>query len=363
MRALLGLVVVSLLALPMPAEPVVQQVAPTKGVPTGGTLVMIYGSDLIPEALTCRQGSTGFCPGLRASFGGASAIFHSATPSYVYVYAPGGVGTVDIRLEVEGRPNLTLPNAFTFDEHAPPTPNDTVRYLVPITTHEQPGLNGSLWTSELTLFTSGFSRAMLRGRFCDESSLALCTSILDLERDVSTRVRLYSATGGEGAFLYVPRAASGDIVRQLRARDIARDRDNFGSEIPVVDVNRDFGPNQRLLDVPVDPRYRALLRVYAQDDRSDRIVVTVYPPNGTEPIESYELGLAGRGAASDFPLNPGYVAVDPISDAVRASGHQRVRVEVEATFLWDPPPSFHIWAFISLTNNETNQFTVITPQR
>lgn len=56
------------------------------------------------------------------------------------------------------------------------------------------------------------------------------------------------------------------------------------------------------------------------------------------------------------------VTIDPITPAVRASGHDRVRVVVEfESGPVDDPPSGG-WAFISLTNNRTQHVTIISPQ-
>lgn len=61
------------------------------------------------------------------------------------------------------------------------------------------------------------------------------------------------------------------------------------------------------------------------------------------------------------PLHPGYAEVDPLSPLVRASG-QRVRIEVEDPLrhVVSPPPP-PIWGLVSITNNETQQVTMITP--
>lgn len=271
--------------------------------------------------------------------------------------------------------NVAIALLFTLPAIAAPivratTPNglpsdgsDAIRYLVPITAHEVPGAHGSLWSSELTVLNPFSETLQLRGRFCEENELSLCVATVDAPFDVSTNVSLFPSTGNEGAFLYAPRFASFEFAKQLRVRDVAHDEDNFGSEVPVVDVETDFAFTQRLLDVPTDPRYRALLRIYGPDDAAIRVAVNVYSPAGGEAIEQREFVLNGKATATEFPFSPSYLAVDPITDVVRASGHARVRVDVLVVAFPDPPPPSTLWAFISITNNTTNQFTVITPQK
>ena len=61
------------------------------------------------------------------------------------------------------------------------------------------------------------------------------------------------------------------------------------------------------------------------------------------------------------PLFPGYAQVDPLTAVVRAAG-ARVRIEIFdpiAPIVSPPPPP--IWAFVSITNNDTQQVTTITP--
>ena len=63
-------------------------------------------------------------------------------------------------------------------------------------------------------------------------------------------------------------------------------------------------------------------------------------------------------------LNPRYGAADPLTPVVRSAGAARVRVEVESESGTSPADEFlaPIWATVSLTNNTTQQVTVISPQ-
>jgi hypothetical protein len=62
-----------------------------------------------------------------------------------------------------------------------------------------------------------------------------------------------------------------------------------------------------------------------------------------------------------FPPHPSYIALDPIPPAARAAGG-RVRIELTNYGANVSPPLANIWAFVSLTNNETNQVTLVTPK-
>ena len=73
--------------------------------------------------------------------------------------------------------------------------------------------------------------------------------------------------------------------------------------------------------------------------------------------EAIELEGIVEIVPSPFPNPPAYAQLDPLTPAVRAAG-PRVLVEVTS-----PVEDLPLWAFISLTNNATQQVTAITPHR
>src|SRR4029079_2494913 len=108
-----------------------------------------------------------------------------------------------------------------------------------------------------------------------------------------------------------------------------------------------------LLGVPIDGRYRSTLRVYA----ATPMQVTVTIGGASIPLQLQ----AGRtlfepayAQFSDFPM-----PVEP------TGGGETIRVIVDG-----PPgpagpspiiPGLPIWAFITVTNNQTQQITTISP--
>ena len=80
-----------------------------------------------------------------------------------------------------------------------------------------------------------------------------------------------------------------------------------------------------------------LLRIYGREYIDGTAVVTVYPMSGETPIDTLGVTLSDQGTPSDPILNPygpdflrsgPFARLDPITDAVRASGQARVRIEV-----------------------------------
>ena len=149
-----------------------------------------------------------------------------------------------------------------------------------------------------------------------------------------------------GLLLRVPRAEAPDFAFALRVRDVARQAEGLGTHVPVV-RERDFvhGDTIRLLDVPLDPRYRVKVRIYM-------IEPAMLPTGGFVAIP--------RGdALLRIPFNftrasetePYYAEVDLPLGVI----DERIKVEVEM------PLDAIGWAFASITNNETQEVTIVAP--
>ncbi|HET8772419.1 MAG TPA: hypothetical protein VFP80_01460 [Thermoanaerobaculia bacterium] len=153
-----------------------------------------------------------------------------------------------------------------------------------------------------------------------------------------------------GTVMFAPRSEAGQLALSLRIRDVSREEQGYGTEIPVV-REHDFihGQNIHLLDVPLDPRYRVKVRVY--------MIEPVLPP-----ALGGEVRLRRGNAILSVPftfsngrdglvIEPHYAEVDlPLG-----SIGERVNVEV---FM---PLDATGWAFATVTNNETQQVTIVAP--
>jgi hypothetical protein len=102
-----------------------------------------------------------------------------------------------------------------------------------------------------------------------------------------------------------------------------------------------------LLDVPLERGYRAKLRVYAYDAPGGAASVTITRPGGVSETSYPGLVRVCTGAACHFYTELDLPAVD--GDGVRAD----VEVQVGDAAL--------AWGFITVTNDTTQQVTVVTP--
>jgi hypothetical protein len=336
-----------------------QTLTPARGMTLGQTRVTIAGNNLVPPSAWCGTAAPAQnCFGLRVFFGEVTGTVVEASANRIVVLTPAGTArTVDVRIEIVDGATTTLPNAYVYDANAVDTPDQWVRYLVPTTLRDVHGAQGSLWTSELALYADQSLPVPLVGRFC-----ATCM-LTTLQSEQLTNLELVPGRAGtDGAFLYVPKVASYQVVKQFHIRDLSRTAETLGTELPLV-ARDEFRPEQILLNVPADARYRVLLRIYDDSDFAWHATVSVYGAASGRVLDTLPVELAG-GPTNDsaFPLNPGYGAVNPITDAVRESGESRVRVVVSSDSFPDPPPPTDLWAFATVTNNVTQQVTAITPQ-
>ena len=146
-------------------------------------------------------------------------------------------------------------------------------------------------------------------------------------------------TGSPGRFIEVPLDQAEDLSLSLRVYDTSRAAENFGTEIPIVRT-RDFRSKPfALTGVPLDPRFRNTLRLYSARPTTVEVKIG---------NETHHLTLPG----SQHHFDPSYAQLTAFPTGTGVT-------DVIVT------PAEHgpaVWGFISVTNNETQHITTITPQ-
>ena len=302
-------------------------------------------------------------------FDDVKATVLSVTPAVIRVLAlpsadgtPRASGFVDVTVRVGGSGEAILSDAFDFHPSAQPGPEDYDAVIVPLTSSNVPGAHGSVWASELRIFNASHIPLRLPGPEETIQELPFDPAVV-VDRHETKHVFLRQRQAGvDGAFLYVPKPLAYAAKMSLRVRDTSQNAASLGTEVPVVPALHSSG-DITLIDIPVAAQYRATLRIYGFTAAPMTIGVTVYPEDGITPIDYYNVQLHGivNVDFDPFPAYPAYLALDPLTPAVRAAG-DRVRMELTNynQILSPPPPP--IWAFVSITNNETQQVTTVTPK-
>ena len=226
---------------------------------------------------------------------------------------PHAAGTVDLTVNIAGKKKITLPAAFTFEDST-----TYERLLLPVVVSNAPGAFGSIWTTEVLLSNN------------TDAAVSIQNVVIQPHQSVS----LPAANEPNGVFLLVPR---GNVDVQLRVRDLSREAQTFGTSIPVVRTT-EFRPIVRIHGVPTDSRFRSTLRIYNYPGESGAVRLQIFDE------ATGALLVSNTVTAFIQPVPP-------------FTGHDRVRIEVDSNV--DPPRP--IWAFVSITNNETQHVTVIAP--
>ena len=297
------------------AEATISSVTPASGFTRGGELVHIHGANLVGAPLACPA----ITCGVFVKFGDAyGTIVENTAAEIVVVAPPHAAGRVDVQVNVPVTPPITLPSAYVYQD---PSPADLVRFLVPVAIGAS-GALGTSWQTELVVH--------------NENSEPLTIAGTTIAPFASGGVTLQPPAGSAGTFFTVPKSLADNVCANVRVHDTTRDGDSWGAEVPVVPETQ-FRRSVILLAVPADTRYRALLRVYG------------YGATDTTVTVSFRDDATGEFLGSQtFLLQSSYAQL-PI-EATRP----RIRVQVTASMSL-------IWAFVSVTNNTTQQVTTVTP--
>jgi hypothetical protein len=153
--------------------------------------------------------------------------------------------------------------------------------------------------------------------------------------------------GTPGRFLILFDGEFDRLAANLRVHDVSRNDQNFGTEIPIVRERELTTAPIHLPGVPVTAGFRNTLRIYGTRAASVRVTI--------------------GNQTTDIALTPGAGNFDPayaISTAfpVAAPGKPST-LRVTVTPLDTSADAARIWAFVSVTNNETQLITTMTPQR
>lgn len=336
------LLLLALFAVPISAA-TVTSLSPPAGPATGGTEVTLKGQFAPNFPNTVYFGST---PAASTQVIDSTTIV-AVTPPHL----PGRSSVSVLEGDVFSDASH---HSFTFTG---PAPASFERILIPTLTPPVRGAFGSEFHTELLATTKSGATVSLWG-IAPICAITTCRAwsypddALHIPpRDFAIDLNDGTTTiGNPGRFLYIEKAQERDLALNLRVFDVTRDARNFGTEIPVVrEREMTSGEPIVLQGVPLDPRFRNTLRIYSTEEirvqvRIGAEIRTVVLAPGRD---AFEPAYAQIG---DFPSGVGTinVTIEP-PDHVGPPGFS--------------PPKPPMWAFISVTNNDTQLITTITPQR
>jgi hypothetical protein len=249
------------------------------------------------------------------------------------------------------------------------------RFLVPLYTDPVRGTFGSLWEVTTWFQYSGTETFEM----IPESAVCavLCTGPGELVSGSTAPLPLMPVFANEsGVLMHVPRSHAAEMTFGSRVRDASRDLESAGTEVPVVPEDDMTSSPLYLLNVPVGPNARATLRIYALPEYPSPEVEVRYfrmprrTPGGNLDgigiilLRNERVQLRTYPATRPYPANqayllhPSFAAIANFETLPEILGRESVWIEVVPVTEGLP-----IWAFVSVTNNTTQQVTLVTPMR
>lgn len=240
---------------------------------------------------------------------------------------------------------------------------DTRRYerrLLPIqleAVNGIPGANGSLWRT----FLVGRNESDRHVRVV-QNPAATCSIGGCPPEDAAPRSTFTPQVFGDqthpGAFVYIDAVGAETLFLNLRVQDLSRQSQTWGTQIPVVQ-ERDFHASAfQLLNVPTNTDFRINLRLYDYEGTDGvQARISIVPISGAGVLASEILRLSAPQRTLPHPSYPAYAEVTSLTDRypqIQSAGRVRIVIEPLTT-------GSRIWAFASVTNNNTQHVTLVAP--
>ena len=333
------------------AGPSITSITPNIGPVAGGTLVRITGTGFSDNCIICSP-PFAVPTVLFGSTQAASVRFIDSTALDVVTPAVLASTVAVTVSQLDGSSPTTLPNAFTFQGDLG-SAFDPI--LFPLFNAPLPGAFGSQFQTTVRLVNKTSDPVLVYG-------ITRNGPLDDPPRGPFDPYRLAGAEGQPplssqtvGRVLYVPKGLGKSLVASIRVTDTTKQASSFGVEVPVARLE-DFDEARLVfLGVPADTRFRCMLRLYSLKRGNVLLNVTV---NGTlhqvelKRRDDQDLFEPAYLEFTAFPtlgeLPPGETTFRVIVDTPRGPGGVVI-------------PGTPVWGMISVTNNETQQITVIAP--
>ncbi len=251
-------------------------------------------------------------------------------------------------------------------------PRGDVKILLPLVVEDPiPGAFGSLWTTRISLLNTASRDILVDGYASYPCTVEGCTFRLTPPSITFTPQLYETSTEVEGYFLYSTAEDEPFVDVKIHAQDLSRQALTWGTEIPAVAEPEAFTSMLSLVSIPIGDRFRSRLRIYDFDpsftaSRSVGYKVYAmreglqYPFAPVDPAPADQLLASGEltfaVARLGYPGRPGFAQVD-LDQIPQVAGQSRIRVELSPL-----TTGLRYWAFVSVTNNETQHITTVTPR-
>lgn len=233
------------------------------------------------------------------------------------------------------------------------------RILLPIVSAPTAGAYDSVWQSFFVAYNGGDTPAFVEYPF--GCVLGTCPRGNEVQPHsfVDTQFLTPPPAGLPGLFVYAEKPQSASFAFNLRVQDLSRQSLTWGTELPVVRESDARTAVTDLLSIPTDQRFRVIVRIYDFDSRPQSSVhIRVLSMTSSIPLTEFDVLLSRPHDENvSRPFYPGYGSIADIIQRPGVAAQPEVRIEIHPI-----TEGLRYWAFVSVTNNETQHVTTITPE-
>jgi hypothetical protein len=184
-----------------------------------------------------------------------------------------------------------------------------------------------------------------------------CTNVSLPAGSHTDSLAAFAAAPGQPPGLLIGVYEGTPLSISLRVRDVSRSAQSFGVELSAFRPSPQEALRQlNLLNVPLQPQFRYKLRIYDLTGAASTARVRAIDVDTSEEIAALNVDVAPVNGRKTLA----YAELDPFAPGVVAAraGHH-IRVEVTRQ---DGQLMNWMWAFFTMTNNDTQEVTAVTPQ-
>ena len=236
-----------------------------------------------------------------------------------------------------------------------------------------PGAHGSEWWTTVSAYAQAdgdgttplvFSRAVLEG---DPQCPAVCGCDGSAEVQPGTVKNVCILNANPAGLLLYRDKNGADVQFSARVADLSRSVETAGTELKIVRERELRRINIVFPSVPIGPGYRVGLRLFdTSNTQNPEVGLRIYRHTGRgTPVVEETIPLnVSPDLADPRPAHPSFAMIaDLAARYPQLKDHGVILIELllpEADVSPVPAPSY--WAVVTITNNVTQQVTMVTPQ-
>jgi len=298
-----------------------------------------------------------FCnPSTEVTVDGVSIESSKSGCEHTIELGPHPAGSVDIRVRDGDDEYESVGAVHYVDPKAAPDPVVFERMLVPVVLNAE-GAFRSTWKTRASIYNRSFADI----EWLPEVARPVCVYDDNCVTTLPARTSMPLEAFGEhpeGLVLFVPRSVT-PLVRFSSIVQTPRDQSQYGTEVRVIREQELRTVPFMIPDVPFDSRYRVQLRVYGVDGAT--VPVKVGVAIGDHYWAQHPIDMKAPCTRAELPCNsnsPAYGSID-LGAAFPWLFDGRTYPVFVYPILDNHPLRY--WAFVSITDNETQHVTIITP--